>query len=293
MESRKRGEELVSMSRLILWIIDVRRSGLASLTRAAPFRRACVVSAVLWLAATANGQIITQADWTPPPEGDATIWEEMERPLQSSLEEDVDTLIEQLGSPSYELRLAAQTRLMDIGPRAFPQLRRAYVATDEIEMQLQIEQIVHDGYLDFFVYGRNAFLGIQQNQHPATRDEDLRIAAGRVGIRVAEVIPDTAAQSSGFERGDIIIALDGEQIPQGPLNLANQSFGESIRVRGPGARVVFTILRDKDQIEKTVVLGSRPKRFYQRQGVVSNMLDFFRARFGDFWVGYFGSAVEE
>jgi len=233
-----------------------------------------------------SAQEMERFEWQPPPEGDRPIWTEMEQPLEDSLAADIDTLVHQLGSPSYEERQASRTRLMDIGPRAFSRMRDAYRATDDLETQLQIEQIVHDGYLDFFVFGRNAFLGIQQAGNFATRDADLRIREGHVGIVVADVIQDTAAAGAGFQRGDIIIALDGQPIPSKGMQV-NLAFGESIRVKGPGARVTLTIIREQEVLEKDVILGSRPKRFYQRQGIVSLMLDHYRREFARFWNVYF------
>lgn len=233
--------------------------------------------------------------WTPPEEGDAPLIAEMQTPLDETLAADVEVLVEQLGAPSYQTRVAARTRLMDIGPRAFMRLWRTRRETDELEVQLQIESIVRESYLNYFVFGRNAFLGISQDRFPATNDTDLRIQKGHVGIKIAKIIPGTAAEAAGIKKGDIIAALNGEPVPEatGRGIHPNTRFGEAIRVHGPGARVELTVLRGRDTLEMSIILGSRPKAYYRRQGIVSEMLNYYKERYDRFLVQQLeGEAVE-
>ena len=225
----------------------------------------------------------TSGRWTKPTEEEALLDEIFGQPVTNEFAEEVRGVISSLGVPSFKKREEATQRLTDLGPQAFLVLRDAYYSTDELEVRLRLENIFREGYLQHFVFGRNAFLGIQQGRQPRTHETDPRITAGFVGIVIGKIIEGTAAEAAGLQKDDVLIELDGEPIPDHSTQ-SNLSFGESIRVRGPGARVRLTLLRGTIDLTKDVVLRSRPRKYYRgRQGVVSQMLGFYGRTFDMFW----------
>ena len=224
--------------------------------------------------------------WTPPPDAESALDELLMLPVDKRLAIEIGEMIDQLGSPSYKKREAATSRLIEIGAPAFARLRTFYRKSDELEVRLRIEQIVHEAYLGNHVFNQNAFLGIQQRGIPVLPDDDDRIEAGHVGIKVARIIPDTAAEKIGLKKNDVIIALDGEPI-RATGSRVTITFGESIRVRRPGTPMTLSVLRGNSGFDIEVILGSRPREFYRGQGPVSEMLDYYSSRFGAFWIKHF------
>ncbi len=252
--------------------------------------RAFLILAFLGLpVAAALGQSAVR--WTPPPGARADLEQALAEPVDEQLAGQISSTLALLGSPSFKEREAATTRLIEIGPKAFSRLRAAYGDSDELEVRLRIETLVREAYFRFHVYERNGFLGISQARIPVMQDDDERIAPGNVGIKVRNVIRDTAAERAELKEGDVIIALDGEPLTMSGVQ-ATVVFGESIRVRRPGARLTLTILRGRNDLEVEVTLGSRPKAYYRSQGLVSQMLHHFQRQFGVFWVKHFRRPAE-
>ena len=227
------------------------------------------------------GQALPEPDAAA--EAQAESGEHLQTPGDERLASEIATLISQLDSPRYAEREAATSHLIRIGPPAFALLRTAYHRTEQLEARLRIEKIVYEAYINYHVYDRNAFLGIQQRLVPITNDDDARIPEGHVGIQVGRVIEGTAAERAELQAEDVIIALDQEPISAVDVQAA-QAFGELIRVRGPGTPVVLTVLRESDQFDVEVTLGSRPKVYYGRnQGLVFEMLERSLRQFRVFW----------
>jgi len=223
------------------------------------------------------------------PDAELQSGEDFQRPDDERLASEIATLISQLGSPHFTERETATSRLIKIGLPAFAQLRTAYHGTEQLEIRLRVEKIVYEAYINHRVYDRNGFLGIQQGRVPITHDDDARIPEGHVGIQVGRVIEGTAAEKAELQAMDVIIALDEEPISAVDVQVA-QAFGELIRVHGPGARVVLTVLRGSDQFDVEVTLGARPKTYYDRgQGLVFEMFERSRRQFRVFWDQRFGS----
>ena len=239
------------------------------------------------LTAAAHPQAMPEDEPAATPETYTISDEEFKVPISDELAGEVDELIAQLGSHRYGVREAATTRLAEIGLPAFAQLREAYRATDELEPRLRIERIVQDAYLTHYVYSRNAFLGIQHQLASVIHSEDPRIPQGHLGIKVVEVLPNTAAEEAGVEKNDVLIALDGEPL-SAKTGRATAEFGESIRLRGPGTAVALTILRGPDELEIAVVLRPRPKEYYTVPGTnVTQMLRITTQQFEVWWHAHF------
>ena len=212
---------------------------------------------------------------------------EFDVPVDDALAAEIDTLIPRLGVAGYKARDAATQRLVEIGPAAFGQLRRAYRESDEFEVRLRIEEIVREAYLTHHVYNVNGFLGISQDRNPRTPDLDPRVPQGRIGILIRRIIEDTAAQRVGLQADDVIIALDGEPLG-GTGSRAILELGEALRARGAGATVKLTVLRAAETLQFEAVLGPRPKIYYVgNQTIVVQMLTAFRKNFPTWWTKYF------
>ena len=71
------------------------------------------------------------------------------------------------------------------------------------------------------------------------------------GVRVQQVMPGSAAEQSGIEAGDVVVAIDGATVAD------LRSFSDLLKARVPGDAVEVTVLRgDEEQIVE-VVLGAR------------------------------------
>ena len=75
---------------------------------------------------------------------------------------------------------------------------------------------------------------------------------GDIGILLDEVLPDSPAAAAGLQRGDIILAINGERIfsqRQARLLVAGMSPGDTIEITG---------LREQEQFDATLVVVERP-----------------------------------
>jgi putative serine protease PepD len=70
------------------------------------------------------------------------------------------------------------------------------------------------------------------------------------GAEIDEVIEGTPAEDAGLEKGDVVVALDGQRVTDGIALIV------SIRSHQPGETVTFTVLRDGDEQDIDVTLDS-------------------------------------
>jgi S1-C subfamily serine protease len=105
-----------------------------------------------------------------------------------------------------------------------------------------IDQIVEFGEV------RRGLLGIQGGNVDAKLAEAMRSPSNK-GAFINEVVPDSAAAKAGLKSGDIITALNGNEL---------SSFDElraKVATMGAGADVTLTIVRDGKKQDVDVVLG--------------------------------------
>ncbi len=69
------------------------------------------------------------------------------------------------------------------------------------------------------------------------------------GQLVAEVLPGTPAARAGIRQGDIIVAINGQRIEN------ESAFIVMLREKEPGDRITVTILRNKQELEKSLTLA--------------------------------------
>ena len=73
---------------------------------------------------------------------------------------------------------------------------------------------------------------------------------GRAGALVIEVVPNSPADQSGLQQGDLIINVDGSSI------LGMSELAARIRLTSPGTEISLGLLRNGEEISIAVVLGS-------------------------------------
>ena len=79
------------------------------------------------------------------------------------------------------------------------------------------------------------------------------------GALVREVLADSPAAAAGLQVDDLILALNGAE-------LAPADFVETVAALAVGDEITLTILRDEEEMELAVTLGSAPARRSQWQG---------------------------
>jgi S1-C subfamily serine protease len=98
---------------------------------------------------------------------------------------------------------------------------------------------------------RAGWLGVQGQTIDQEVAELYDLKAER-GAVIVEVLPDTPAEAAGLQEGDMVIAVDDEEVTS-MLDLAS-----IVRNRDPGDEVTLTILRGDQEIDVQLVLGDRP-----------------------------------
>ncbi len=71
------------------------------------------------------------------------------------------------------------------------------------------------------------------------------------GVRVQQVMPGSAAETAGIEVGDVIVAFAGEEVAD------LRSFSNLLKAHSPGETVDVVVLREGEEREFKVVLGTR------------------------------------
>ncbi|MEA1912869.1 MAG: S1C family serine protease, partial [candidate division WOR-3 bacterium] len=71
----------------------------------------------------------------------------------------------------------------------------------------------------------------------------VRSAPSNMGVIVEKVIEESPADSSGIQNNDLIIAVDGNNIPD------IERFKEMILTHEPGEKITLTIIRRKERLE--------------------------------------------
>jgi len=80
----------------------------------------------------------------------------------------------------------------------------------------------------------------------------LGLDADMEGVLLQRVLPDTPAADAGLQQGDIILAMDGNALPN------TGELSKFLMTRAPGEVVETDILRDGDDMTLEITLGTRP-----------------------------------
>jgi S1-C subfamily serine protease len=109
-----------------------------------------------------------------------------------------------------------------------------------------VEELLANGRVE------HAYLGITPSQNTPELGEQFGLETDE-GVLVMRVEEGTAAADAGVEEGDVIVALDGEEI-----ETVEDLFGE-LRQHKPGDVVEVEVLRDGERVELQVTLADRPE----------------------------------
>jgi len=229
------------------------------------------------------------AEPAPPPLGPLND-DEFRLSLEIAEAANVDRLIPLLGSPDYKQREAATTSLIDIGAPAFAKLRTAYEQSDDLEMRLRVEQIVRTAYLNRYVFDRNGFLGISLQPYDPKDTKGPRRADIEAGVKVSQVIPNTAAAKAGLRADDVIVAMNGVPVT-GAGQQSTDRFSDSIRQNPPGTKVRLTVVREMNTLTLDAIIGRCPEDNVRRVRF-AGLYDLVSERFETWWFKYFRVAAK-
>ncbi len=178
-------------------------------------------------------------------------------PPEQKTRGEIEEWISRLGAPRFKEREEATKSLIGLGSASLEGLSIAYEAAQDLEVRLQIESIVRSIYLDYHVYGRNGFLGV--SLQPFIPDVSPRTPAPKnvVGIKVGQVIKNTAAERSGLQVEDIIVGVDGVTLEDAGLQSV-EAFSGAVRSRRPGTPMALMVLRKGRETAVPVTMGRCP-----------------------------------
>ncbi len=71
------------------------------------------------------------------------------------------------------------------------------------------------------------------------------------GVRVEDLVPDSAAETAGIRPGDVLVAFDGEPID------GLRAYSGALKAHAPGDTVVVTVERDGERLDLTATLTAR------------------------------------
>ncbi|MEN6520458.1 MAG: PDZ domain-containing protein [Armatimonadota bacterium] len=103
---------------------------------------------------------------------------------------------------------------------------------------------------------RKAYLPI--GMQVITKDISEALGIGeRTGVRVTQVYPNSSASKAGIKIGDLIVALDGEEIPASQPE-DTEVLPAMIRQYKVGTNADLTVIRGKEEMKVTVLLEEAP-----------------------------------
>ncbi len=199
----------------------------------------------------------------------------------------VDQLIDALGSPDYNERQQA-TDILKAKKKSFTdELSRLYRLEHDHEIRLRLVEVAEYLFLKQALPEMGGFMGIRLDAVDGNTIPSL--GEGRVAVRVNSVLPDTAAERAKLKIGELILTVDGEEVPVSsgnmrPLNI--RPFIELIGSKPPGTELEFQVLRANQLFISRIVLGVKPltglNRVYlfpeQREAVQKASSEFARWR---------------
>jgi serine protease Do len=96
---------------------------------------------------------------------------------------------------------------------------------------------------------------------------------GKTGVRITRVHPDTTAAAAGLQVGDLILAIDGEEIPASQPG-DEEVFTNRIRQFRVGDQPEFTLRRGEQDLKLTVELERSPKLEREMKKIQENNFEF-------------------
>jgi C-terminal processing protease CtpA/Prc len=168
-----------------------------------------------------------------------------EEKKRKALEAKLAKLIKELGHDTWDVREAAQKRLLEIGAPAIPQLQKAAKSKD-LEVVTRAKVILKN------LVGQG-WLGVRIRDPQAG---DIREGMPRDGgCVVSELLPDTPATKAKLVPGDVLYSLDGKLIKN------STGLVEIVAKTWPGTKSKLILYRGGKKQEVKVTIGRRPKEY--------------------------------
>lgn len=110
-----------------------------------------------------------------------------------------------------------------------------------------MDDLIDDGKVS------RGYLGINPSEVDQVMAEALGMDDVR-GILAVEVVKDSPAEKYGLKDEDIIVSVNGEKLG----DITSESFRTKIAAFKPGDTLLLGVIRDKKEMEISIVLGTRP-----------------------------------
>jgi len=172
--------------------------------------------------------------------------ERKEQEKARKLKAGIARLIKQLGDETWDVREAAQKRLLKIGKPAVPALKAAAQSKD-LEVATRAKAILKK------VLGQG-WLGVEIRD-PDARDREGRKLPEGGGAMAVRVLEGTPAAKAKLVVGDFLYSLKGTVI---------KSSGHLVQMVArtwPGTEAKMVLYRNNRKMEVEVVIGRRPKEY--------------------------------
>ncbi len=238
-------------------------------------------------AAFAGGLLCMMAASAPAFDDESTTDEPAPKSSPPQKQLTLDQLSDALASPDYEERQQA-TEFLKAKKKPFTdELTRLYRLEHDHEIRLRLVEVAEYIFLKQAQPEMGGFMGIQLDA--VDGNTIPRLGEGRVAVMVNNVLPDTAAERAKLKTGDLILTVDGEEVPVSSATtrrLNIRPFIELIGSKPPGTELEFQVLRANELFISRIVLGVKPltglNRVYlfpeQREAVQKAGAEFARWR---------------
>lgn len=119
---------------------------------------------------------------------------------------------------------------------------------------------------------KHAWIGL--NTQVITRDLASALGiSGMKGVRVTQIIPGSMAEEAGFEKGDLVLKLDGMVI-RAEREQDADVFETMIREYPIGESVEFEVMRKGEVIQVTCALEAAPTPTKEKRKLINKTLEF-------------------
>lgn len=163
--------------------------------------------------------------------------------------------LEQLSSPRFARREQATEELCEIDREFLPAIHTAYVEADDYEVKRRLRYVAEAKFYQQQMEGRRGFLGIRVGQRVEMFPVDGSDKALR-GVVIEEVLEGFSAQRSGLMNKDVIISVDGKDLPDDPTPA---TFIAQISAMPPGRELSVRVVRTQGLARGLdVPLGDEP-----------------------------------
>jgi S1-C subfamily serine protease len=129
---------------------------------------------------------------------------------------------------------------------------QSYSVGDEITLTVLRDGESEEINLTLGAFPEHMMMPLEPELMPERPFLGVRLEDTDDGVRIAEVVPDSAAEEAGIAVDDILVALDETEVS------TVQGVIEAVMGLEPGDTVALTVLRDGEEVQIDATLGSAP-----------------------------------